>query len=184
MKLICCAASGFGSPTRFFRWTLAIKRQKIYENIVISEPYFIKGLCYEIFHLKFFHQTTLSELLIHGLKPFRLWIRVRRDIRLWNRKFCRQRCQWLRGPYIYKADLFKGNINKKIIHRQIILHYIYNIRSKHLGWLNKFFWLAESLTPLTTKSAIHSRISQMARWRCLMKTTSGRKSRGTIPLND
>jgi hypothetical protein len=33
-----------------------------------------------------------------------------------------------RGPYIYEAAVsFKGNINPKIILRQIVLHYIYNI---------------------------------------------------------
>jgi hypothetical protein len=30
--------------------------------------------------LGFFHQSTLPRALIHGLKPFRIWLRNRREI--------------------------------------------------------------------------------------------------------
>jgi hypothetical protein len=33
----------------------------------------------------FFYQTTPSGPLTHGFKPFCIWLRIRRDIRLWNR---------------------------------------------------------------------------------------------------
>jgi hypothetical protein len=35
----------------------------------------------------FFHQTTPILPLTHGLKPFCIWLRIRRDIRLWNQFF-------------------------------------------------------------------------------------------------
>jgi hypothetical protein len=41
----------------------------------------LKGPCHEIFDLRwFFHQTTPSGPLTHGLKPFCIWLRIRGDI--------------------------------------------------------------------------------------------------------
>jgi hypothetical protein len=39
----------------------------------------------------FSHQTTPSRPLRHGLKPFAIWISIRRENRLCNRQFLSQR---------------------------------------------------------------------------------------------
>jgi hypothetical protein len=42
----------------------------------------LKGQLHEIFDPQFFfHQSTPPRALIHGLKPFRIWFRMRRDNR-------------------------------------------------------------------------------------------------------
>ena len=40
----------------------------------------LKGVCYEIFDLHFFHDSNPSRPLINRLKYFRIWFRFRRDI--------------------------------------------------------------------------------------------------------
>jgi hypothetical protein len=40
----------------------------------------LKRPCHEIFDLWFFHQTVPSGPLIHGLRPFRVWLRNYEDI--------------------------------------------------------------------------------------------------------
>jgi hypothetical protein len=43
----------------------------------------IKGQCRKIFPSVFFFQRTpLPHLLIHSLKPFQIWHRIRRNIRV------------------------------------------------------------------------------------------------------
>jgi hypothetical protein len=43
-------------------------------------PLYLKGQCHEIFDPKFFfHQSTPPVALIHGLKPFCIWPRIRRE---------------------------------------------------------------------------------------------------------
>jgi hypothetical protein len=39
----------------------------------------LKGQCHEIFDPRFFHQTIPPRALIHVLKPFRMWLRIRRE---------------------------------------------------------------------------------------------------------
>jgi hypothetical protein len=51
-----------------------------------SLKFCLKGQCHEIFDLWFFHQTIPPRALIHVLKPFRIWIRIRRENRLCNRQ--------------------------------------------------------------------------------------------------
>jgi hypothetical protein len=41
----------------------------------------------------FFHQSTPPRALTHGLKPFRIWLRIRRDNRFESRENRFQRCQ-------------------------------------------------------------------------------------------
>jgi hypothetical protein len=41
----------------------------------------LKGQCHEIFDPRFFHQTITPRALIHGLKPFCIWLRFRRENR-------------------------------------------------------------------------------------------------------
>jgi membrane-bound metal-dependent hydrolase YbcI (DUF457 family) len=41
----------------------------------------LKGQCHEIFDLCFFHQSTPHRALTHSLKPFRIWLRIRRNNR-------------------------------------------------------------------------------------------------------
>jgi hypothetical protein len=53
----------------------------------------LKGQCHEIFDLWFFYQTNSPRPLIHGLKPFCIWLGIREDIRLRNRRFWLERCQ-------------------------------------------------------------------------------------------
>jgi hypothetical protein len=36
---------------------------------------------HEIIDPRFFHQTIPTRALIHGLKPFRIWLRIRRENR-------------------------------------------------------------------------------------------------------
>jgi hypothetical protein len=40
-----------------------------------------KGQCHEIFDPQFFSSINPPWVLIHGLKPFRIWLRNRREIR-------------------------------------------------------------------------------------------------------
>jgi hypothetical protein len=44
----------------------------------------LKGQQHEIFDNGFFHQTIPSSALIHALKPFRIWLRIRRENRLYS----------------------------------------------------------------------------------------------------
>jgi hypothetical protein len=57
-----------------------------YSQIIL----FAKGLKWTVSRdfrpLVFFHQTIPPWALIHGLKPFRIWIRIRRENRLCNRQ--------------------------------------------------------------------------------------------------
>jgi hypothetical protein len=39
------------------------------------------GQFHEIFDPRFFHQSTPPSALIHGLKPFLTWLRIRRENR-------------------------------------------------------------------------------------------------------
>jgi hypothetical protein len=58
----------------------------------------LKGQCHEIFDLWFFHQVIPP--LIHGLKPFWILLRIRRDmINFRTQKSC-MRCRW---PRIHRA---------------------------------------------------------------------------------
>jgi hypothetical protein len=43
-----------------------------------------------------FHQTAPPMSLIHGLKPFRIWLRIRKENSLRNCRFCARRCKWHR----------------------------------------------------------------------------------------
>jgi hypothetical protein len=73
-----------------------------------NKAIFLKGECHEIFDLWFFHQTIPPGPLIHGLKPFCIWLRIREDIRLRNRQFLHQQCQWHR--WCQKWSLYNPNI--------------------------------------------------------------------------
>jgi hypothetical protein len=42
----------------------------------------LKGQCHGIFNPQFFRQTIPTGLFVHRLMPFRIWIRIREDIRL------------------------------------------------------------------------------------------------------
>jgi hypothetical protein len=47
-----------------------------------QQAWILKGQCHEIFnHWFLFHQTIPPRALIHGLKPFCLWFRIRRENR-------------------------------------------------------------------------------------------------------
>jgi hypothetical protein len=41
----------------------------------------LKGQCHDIFEPRFFSQTIPARAMIHGKRPFRIWLRIRRDIR-------------------------------------------------------------------------------------------------------
>jgi hypothetical protein len=53
----------------------------------------LKGQLHEIFDLWFFHQSTPPRALTHRLKPFRIWLRIRRANRFESRENRFQRCQ-------------------------------------------------------------------------------------------
>jgi hypothetical protein len=59
----------------------------------------LKGQCHEIFGPQFFfyHQSTPHRTLLHRLKPFRIWIRIRRNNRFENRQNRIPRSQWDSG---------------------------------------------------------------------------------------
>jgi hypothetical protein len=46
----------------------------------------LKGQCHQIFEPRFFHQTIPPRALIHGPKPFCIWLRIRRENRFGNRQ--------------------------------------------------------------------------------------------------
>jgi hypothetical protein len=50
-----------------------------YSNVIFK--YELKGQCHAIFDPRFFHQSIHPRALIHGLKPFRKWLRFCREIR-------------------------------------------------------------------------------------------------------
>jgi hypothetical protein len=47
----------------------------------------LKEQCREIFDPRFFHQSIQPRALIHGPKPFRIWLRIRLDIQIGNRQY-------------------------------------------------------------------------------------------------
>jgi hypothetical protein len=59
----------------------------------------LKGQCHEIFDPRFFHQSTPPRAPIHRLKPFRIWLRISREIRFGNRQNRLPWCQWDRGSW-------------------------------------------------------------------------------------
>jgi hypothetical protein len=94
----------------------------------------LKGQCHEIFVPRFFfHQTIPPRALIHGLKPFRIWLRISRENwwdncwkcmasavsyrppnPLWHRGSLRESENWLSVP-------LKGYYSKN---KYICKHYI------------------------------------------------------------
>jgi hypothetical protein len=59
------------------------------KNIIVfisSGEFLLKGQLYEISDPRFFHQSTPPRALIHRLKLFRIWIRIRRDNRFESRQ--------------------------------------------------------------------------------------------------
>jgi hypothetical protein len=67
-----------------------------YHSMVLSQPPTrvtvpLKGQLHEIFDPSFFHQSTPPRALIHGLKPLRIWLRIRRDNRFERRQNLFQR---------------------------------------------------------------------------------------------
>jgi hypothetical protein len=95
----------------------------------------------------FFHQTTPPRPLIHGM-PFSIWISIRRENRLCNRRFSvtcltplwpALRCAnmtplWLLTYLCEALANFKGNIYRKNIHRPIVLHYTVPITFTYKKW--------------------------------------------------
>jgi hypothetical protein len=56
-----------------------------------------------------FHQTNPARPLTHRLKPFCIWLLIRRDIQLWNQFFGGQRCQWHRWPGLQIWNILTGS---------------------------------------------------------------------------
>jgi hypothetical protein len=57
------------------------------------ESWSLKGQCHEIFDPRvFFHQTIPPRALISGPKPFRIWLRIRRENRFENCQNLIPRC--------------------------------------------------------------------------------------------
>jgi hypothetical protein len=69
-----------GFAVRGFLVYCIIFSRKIYQSN--QSFYVLKGQCPEIFDPRGFHQTISPRALIDGLKPFRMWLRIRRDNRL------------------------------------------------------------------------------------------------------
>jgi hypothetical protein len=68
-------------------WCSADIVQYRYYNNQQNNLSFLKGQCHEIFDPRFFfHQTIRPRALIRGLKPFRIWLRIRRENRVGNRQ--------------------------------------------------------------------------------------------------
>jgi hypothetical protein len=64
----------------------------------------LKGQCYEIFDLWFFHQSTPPRALTHRLKPFHIWLHIRRDNHFKSRENRFQRCQWYRWNWKWSLE--------------------------------------------------------------------------------
>jgi hypothetical protein len=57
---------------------------RVHKNSMLKFLKYSQCQCHEIFDLWFFHQTIPPSALIHGLKPFRIWLRIRRVNRVGN----------------------------------------------------------------------------------------------------
>jgi hypothetical protein len=93
-------------------WTLPVSSM-IYEYRYryVSITFFVlKGQCHEIFDPRFFHQTIPPRGLIHGLKPFCTWLRIRRENRFGNRQNRIPRSQCDRGNRNFLSE-FPFNID-------------------------------------------------------------------------
>jgi hypothetical protein len=56
----------------------------------------LRGQYFEIFDPRFLHQSNPPAPLTNGLKPFRTWLRIRRDIRFESRQIL--------SPWIYSIQ--------------------------------------------------------------------------------
>jgi hypothetical protein len=74
----------------------------------------LKGLWHEIFYLWFIHQTTPPRPLIHELKPFWIWLWIRKENGLRNHRFCAQQCQW------HRCDQKRSLVNTHIFCVKVI----------------------------------------------------------------
>jgi hypothetical protein len=76
----------------------------------------LKGTWHEIFDLCFFHKSTPPRPIIHGLKPFWIWLRIREE-----NPMSSQRCQWhvcavcsrVRFPYNNSVLNYSRRCSKK-----------------------------------------------------------------------
>jgi hypothetical protein len=53
----------------------------------VYEIIHLRGQLHEIFDPRFFHQSTSPGALIHGLRQFRIWPRIRRENRQNSNRF-------------------------------------------------------------------------------------------------
>jgi hypothetical protein len=53
-----------------------------YSGVIESEV--LKGQCHDFFYPRFFHQNIRPGSLIKGLKPFRIYFRIREDNRIFK----------------------------------------------------------------------------------------------------
>jgi hypothetical protein len=60
----------------------------------------LKGSVSRYFRPPCFHKSIPPRPLTDGLTPFRIWLRIRRDIRFESRQNQSPRCQWKIGEYI------------------------------------------------------------------------------------
>jgi hypothetical protein len=52
---------------------------RIFKYSTFRSEFLLKGPWHKIFNVCFFHQTTFPGSLIHRLKPFWIWLRIRED---------------------------------------------------------------------------------------------------------
>jgi hypothetical protein len=78
----------------------------------------VKGTLTRDFRPLFFSSKNSPRPLIHGLKPFWIWLRIRGENQLWNR-----RCNW------HRCDKKRSLVNTKI------LHSIFVIFAQRCQWL-------------------------------------------------
>jgi hypothetical protein len=83
----------------------------LYGRQLWDDGLFLKGQCHDIFDPRFFFKSiNPPRTLIHVLKPFRIWLRIRRDIRFGNSQNRIPRSQWDRGIWLFVRVLtFSSN---------------------------------------------------------------------------
>jgi hypothetical protein len=82
----------------------------------------LKGQCHEIFNPWFFNQTIPPRALIHGLKPFQIWLRIRHEN--WDNCWkCMTSAVWYRPPLPRSGRdrwILKKNSTALFIHRKVV----------------------------------------------------------------
>jgi hypothetical protein len=96
LDLIYCSMGSYQPPTR--------DTGPLRNNICSLQTtgMYLKGQSHEIFDPRFFSSNNPHyRALIHGLKPFRIWLRIHRENRVRNRQNCTFFLEFPFNIYVY-----------------------------------------------------------------------------------